>query len=268
MYLRTIHAEHDLPILYDFVLKNPLGIFTTAIPSPNYPTIQSSHIPWVLDIPTTLTDSSPDSTTPVATLRGHMARANPQAKVLIESLANSAPQASNGVLQDEILILFNGPVHHYVTPQFYTETKPSTGKVVPTWNYSAVQAYGRLKVYHDTKDASTGEFLAQQIADLSRQSEEGIMGYDGTEGKRKAWTVEQAPERYTDLLKKAIIGVEVEVTRLEGKWKMSQESTKGDREGTIAGFKALGTTEGAVIAEVIEQRAEVMEKKKTVVASA
>jgi transcriptional regulator len=164
------------------------------------------------------------------------------------------------------MILFNGPVHHYVTPKFYVETKPSTGKVVPTWNYSAVQAYGKAKIFF-SREASTGDFLKTQINDLSQQSEEKIMGYDGKEGRDTAWTVEQAPEKYIDILKKAIIGIEIEVTRLAGKWKMSQELGEGDREGTLKGFENIGSEEGKAIAKLIGERAEIMKAEKAVKSS-
>jgi transcriptional regulator len=129
MYLRPVHTTLDLPTLHSFIRSNPLGIFTTAIKSPNYPLLQSSHIPFVLDVP-----EEPSSTSP-GVLRGHLARANPQTKALIEAVTKSREgkeegEGLNGVLEEEVMLLFNGPVHHYVTPKFYTETKPSTGKVV------------------------------------------------------------------------------------------------------------------------------------------
>lgn len=260
MYLRPVHTDLDLPTLYEFVLQNPLGIFTTAIPSPNYSTIQCSHIPWVLDIPSATPSSDTDA--PVAVLRGHLARANPQAKVLIEAITKNQSEPSNGILEEEVLVLFNGPVHHYVTPKFYVETKPLNGKTVPTWDYSAVQAYGKAKILFSNSTLETGDFLAKQLDELSQQSEERIMGYIGQNGKKKAWTVSEAPEKYIALLKKAIIGIEIQVTRLEGKFKMSQESPAKDREGTIKGFEDLGTQVGEEMAKTIRWREEVMDGKK------
>jgi predicted FMN-binding regulatory protein PaiB len=80
MYLREAHAEHDIPVLRTFIRENPLGIFTTAIDCPPYPFLQSSHIPWILDV------SDESSDTELGILRGHMARANPQSKAMMESL--------------------------------------------------------------------------------------------------------------------------------------------------------------------------------------
>ncbi|CZS95329.1 hypothetical protein WAI453_011313 [Rhynchosporium graminicola] len=253
MYLRAAHADLHLPTLYKFILNNPLGILTTSLPSSNFHTIQTSHIPWVLDIPDSDTNSNPDSdvsTPPKARLRGHLARVNPQAKALIET----ATQTSSSTLQQEVMILFNGPTHHYITPKFYIETKPATGKVVPTWNYSAVQVYGKATIHFDTSSSNTGEFLTSQINDLSRQSEEKVFGYDGKEGRSKAWSVDDAPSSYVSLLKKAIIGIEIEVESVEGKFKMSQELKDGDREGVVKGFEALGTDEGDEIARTVKDR--------------
>lgn len=249
MYLRAAHAEHHLPTLRSLIRANPLGIFTTAIDSPNFPFLQSSHIPWILDV------QDEDSETELGVLRGHMARANPQAKSLIEHLSPSdtgsgASPATTGPrkLERDVMVLFNGPAHHYVTPKFYVDTKPSTGKVVPTWNYAAVQVYGKLSVYFDAKDPSTDAFLSTAVADLSQLAETKIMGYE------RPWQVGDAPGSYIDLLKKAIIGIEIEVTDMGGKWKMSQEMKGGDNQGVEDGFNALGTEEGRQIAEMVRTR--------------
>lgn len=136
------------------------------------------------------------------------------------------------------MILFNGPAHHYVTPKFYTETKPLSGKVVPTWNYSAVQVYGRATIFHDTKATATAAFLDKQIRDLSLQSERDVMGYE------KPWQVDDAPTSYIEIMKKAIIGVQIEILDIGGKWKMSQEMGVGDQKGVVEGFRALGSGVG------------------------
>ena len=240
MYLRSVHAEHSIPALRQFIHDNPLGLLITAIPSSKFATIQCTHIPWLLDTH----DST--SETDLGILRGHLAKPNPHSKAMTEAIQTHSP--SNGRLEAEVSIIFNGPAHHYVTPKFYTTTKPDTGKVVPTWNYSAVQAYGTATIYWDTKNPETGEFLQKQISDLSRHAEMTIMGY------AKAWDVTDAPEKFIELLRKNITGVEVQVTRLEGKFKMSQELKDGDREGVINGFKALRTEEGERIARTVAEK--------------
>ncbi|KAJ6595751.1 putative FMN-binding domain-containing protein [Mycena vulgaris] len=257
MYLRANHAEPDIPTLRSLIRSHPLGIFTTAIPSPSgaYPLLQSSHIPFLLDL------SDEDSETELGVLRGHMARANPQAKAMIESLKAST-ESEDGldegprVLEQDVMILFNSPTHHYVTPKFYTEVKPASGKVVPTWNYAAVQVYGRARVYFDSKSSVTDAYLSKQVADLSQMCETVIMGHE------RPWTVEEAPQGYVEAQKKGIIGVEVEVTSIGGKWKMSQERPEGDRNGVVEGFEALGSDLGRDMAGMVREREEVMERRK------
>ena len=250
MYIRPVHAEHDLPTLRTFIRQNPLGILTTAVDSPSHHFLQSSHIPWLLDI------ADNTSETELGTLRGHIARANPQAKAIIHDLTQGSSAATAPTLQKDILIIFNGPAQHYVTPKFYTETKPSTGKVVPTWDYAAVEVYGRATIYFDTKDPATDAFLSSQVAGLSQFAETSIMKYS------RPWSVTDSPENYVGLLKKAIIGIEIEITEMNGRWKMSQELSEGDRAGVIAGFEALGAPVAKEIAETVKQRAELAQQKK------
>lgn len=265
MYLRPIHSDHDLPTLYKFIQENPLGVLTTAIKCADYPLIQSSHIPWVLDIPDASTTSE---TSPKAIFRGHLARANPHTKALIAVAAANNPDpisevAYNGtVIEEDVMILFTSTIAHYVTPKFYVETKPLNGKVVPTWNYAAVQAYGKMRIYSDGSADSSKAFLSKQLDDLSRLCEEDVMRYDGKEGRKEAWTVEESPESYTNLLQKAIVGVEIEVRTLQGKWKMSQELSQGDREGTIKGFEAMGTEIGCDMAGLVKERGCLKDQQK------
>ncbi|PYI34408.1 hypothetical protein BP00DRAFT_65047 [Aspergillus indologenus CBS 114.80] len=260
MYLRAIHAESSIAYLHQLIRDNPLGSFTTAIQSASHPLLQTSHIPFVLDVPESpaATDASAEPTH-LGTLRGHMAKQNPQAKALMEALAaHHTTQNSSGAVElpDEVLVLFNGPYHHYVTPKFYTETKPATGKVVPTWNYSAAQVYGKVRVFCDSKSDETGAYLQRQVEDLSREAETRIMGYE------KPWAVADAPVNYVELLKKNIIGIEIRIERLQGKVKMSQEMGAGDREGVIRGFEALGGENGLGVARTVRERAELKEMKK------
>lgn len=261
MYLRAVHAEADIKVLQEFIKKNPLGIFTTAIKSSNFPLIQATHIPFVLDVPETdeaSKDSDPDNTQAYyGLLRGHLARANPHAKALMEAISaaqNEVNDASLIELPDEVMVLFNGAAHHYVTPKFYVESKPADGKVVPTWNYSAVQAYGKIRIYCDSRSEQTSSFLQKQVGDLSSHAETSIMGYTGGE-KPAAWSVSDAPVPYIDVMKKAIIGFDIRIHRLAGKYKMSQESSQGDREGVINGFNALGSDVGRDIAQLVKERA-------------
>lgn len=258
MYLRAVHAEGDIAALQTFIKDNPLGILISATPSSssNFPVIQCTHIPWVIDI---VEDASEKK---LGKVRGHMARANPHSKALVEAVQGRADGEGEkkNFIEQEVSVLFNGPAHHYVTPKFYSETKPATGKVVPTWNYSAVQIYGRARIYHDTSNPATGSYLQNQVEALTRHTEASIMGYnvDGGEpglGKgSRAWAVGDAPKPFVEVLKKAIIGVEIEIDRLEGKYKMSQEMSEGDRKGVADGFRSLGNEVGEKMAQTVEER--------------
>ncbi|KXH62946.1 hypothetical protein CSAL01_03896 [Colletotrichum salicis] len=256
MQLRKDHVENSIPVLRQLIKDYPLGVLTTAIPSADHPLIQSSHIPWVLDV------QDDSSETELGVLRGHVARANPQCKAMLDSLSAENRTGTGNVLDQEVLVLFTAPAHSYVTPKFYVETKPTTSKVVPTWNYAAVQAYGRAKIFYESKTEETSEFLNKQLHDLSQLGEQSIMGYTGQGGRPEPWTVSEAPQRYVDLSKMAIIGIEITIDRLQGKFKMSQEMSDGDRQGVIAGFKALDSDLGNTISEMVKERGEFKQKSK------
>ncbi|KFY38650.1 hypothetical protein V494_04281 [Pseudogymnoascus sp. VKM F-4513 (FW-928)] len=260
MHLPANNAEHRPPVLRKFIRDNPLGILTTAIRSSSYPFLQSSHIPWVVD------GCDEDSGAGLGSLRGHIARQNPQSKAIIESLTPESsdtdiPAPPRTHLEEDVLVLFNGPVHHYLTPQFYTETKPATGKVVPTWDYEAVEVYGTARIYFDSRSEEFGNFLTQQLSDLSQHAETSIMGY-GKDDKSHPWQVADAPSQYIDLLKKNIIGIEVEIKSMAGRFKLSQEKKKGDRDGVIKGFRGMGSAVGTQMADIIEQRAALFDAEK------
>jgi transcriptional regulator len=142
------------------------------------------------------------------TLRMHLARANGQWR----DIAAGAP----------VLAVFQG-ADSYVTPSWY-QTKAETGKVVPTWNYAIVQARGLARVIEDA-----GWLLAQINA---------ITGEH--EGQReKPWSVGDAPEEFIRAQLKGIIGVEIEIAEIEGKWKVSQNRPVADREGVANGLDEM-----------------------------
>lgn len=153
------------------------------------------------------------------TLRCHVSRANEQWQEL--------------QTVDECLIVFSGP-QTYITPSWYA-TKRETGKVVPTWNYATVHARGRPQVTDD------GEWLRRQIGDLT----------DVNEGRfPEPWAVDDAPVDFLDSQIRGIVGIEIPVSRIEGKWKMSQNRPEADREGVVAGLRELGG-EAAVVGEMV-----------------
>lgn len=248
MHLRPDHTVRDLPTLHAFIRAHPLGVLITSLPSENFPTLQCSHIPWVLDSEST--EESIDGNF-LGILRGHMARANPQAKAMVEAVttedserSTSTSTTSSKQLPEEVLIVFTSPVDHYITPHFYTESKPATGKVAPTWNYAAVQVYGRVTLHHDSKDESTGAFLHTQLSGLAVLGEERMMGFGGANaeaGLPAPWKIADAPEGYISVLKKNIVGMRVEITRIEGRFKVSQERPVNDRAGVVDGLEEMGT---------------------------
>lgn len=143
------------------------------------------------------------------TLRAHLARANPQWRELAAG--------------QECLIVFQHS-GAYITPNWY-QTKQETGKVVPTWNYAAVQAWGVPRVIEDPA------WLRQMVGELTRKHEAS---------QPKPWKVEDAPADYVDAQLKAIVGLEIPITRIEGKWKMSQNRPEADRAQVAAGLAAQG----------------------------
>jgi len=248
VYIRAAHAEADLRVLRRLIHENPLGMLTTGIKSPTHSFLQSSHIPFLLD---------ESSETELGYLRGHLARQNPQAKAMIEHCTSNP--ALNNYLEDEVLVIFTKAAHHYVTPKFYTETKPATGKVVPTWNYAAAQIYGKARIYFENNEA-TSDFLQKAVSDLTDHNETNTMGYTGGD-RPTPWKVTDAPDKYVQLLKRNIIGIEIEVTKFEGKFKMSQEMGQGDRDGVVKGFESLGTEVGDEIAGMVKERGELKDQK-------
>lgn len=255
MHLPAVNVEKRPDVLHEFIRQNPLGILTTAIESESHPFLQSSHIPWLVD------PKFEDNTSGLGRLRGHIARQNPQTKAIIESCTLASKELSPNVLERDVLVIFNGPVHHYVTPKFYKQTKPDSGKVVPTWDYEAVEVHGKAKVYYDTKSANFGQFLLTQLSDLSEHMETSIMGY-GKTSETHPWKVTDAPERYIELLTKNIIGIEIEITSISGRFKWSQEKPVGDRDGVIEGFKNLNTPDSALLSEKVVERAALFDADK------
>ncbi|MCO5597209.1 hypothetical protein L7F22_051285 [Adiantum nelumboides] len=238
MHIPSGQAIDDEAQLHAFIRDNPLGILTTALASSHgLPLLQSTHLPWVLD--------SHQGTV----LRGHMARANPHTKILIEV---ADKEDAGGRIEEEVMVLFTVPHHAYVTPKFYIKTKPETGKVVPTWNYSAVQVHGQARVFTRAQEEETRQFLSKQLDDLTDEQEQRHLRLTGKE-KEAPWTVSDAPQAYVNILSRGIIGIEIHVTRIEGRHKMSQDKHEEDREGVARGFEDVGTEAGQTIADLVRE---------------
>lgn len=118
-----------------------------------------------------------------------------------------------------------------------------------------MQAYGKATIYFDSKSKETGSFLQKAIDDLSIQME-SMAGHTGVGDRPKPWLLSDAPESYVEILKKAIIGIEIKIDRLEGVTKMSQEKGETDRLGVYQGFKDMDTELGRGMAEMVLERHE------------
>lgn len=265
MYQRNEHAITRQAELHQLVRDNALGQLTTAIVADGLPLIQSTHVPWMLE-----TGEGNGK------LLGHMAKANPQVKAMLKSVEGTTPETP-GVypLDQEVLVVFTSNVQHYVTPKFYTETKPTSGKVVPTWNYATVHARGKATLYVGggpaggaSTNAAADAFLQYQIDLLSKYGEKDIMGYTGEDGKAAPWKVSDAPTPYLDIMRKMIVGIAIEITDLEGKYKMSQEMREGDRAGVVAGFASLKSDTAAAMSAKVAQKNEETKAAKAAKAAA
>ncbi|AJP56998.1 transcriptional regulator [Pandoraea vervacti] len=153
------------------------------------------------------------------TLRGHLARANPHGAALRDV--------------DDCLIAFTGP-QGYITPSWYA-AKAEHGKVVPTWNYAAVHVWGKPRVIDDAA------WLRRLVGELTQSQEHG---------RAAPWAVEDAPADYVDSMLRAIVGVEIPIRRIEGKFKMSQNRPMPDRVGVVNGLHAEGPHSDALAALV------------------
>jgi transcriptional regulator len=256
MYLRPIHAESHIPTLRQLIHENPLGILITAydpsfLSQPITTTsnsttstsrIHTTHLPWVLSL------EDETSETELGTLKAHIARQNPQSKILLD-LASTSPSSLD---QEEVCVIFTSPADHYISPSFYVDSKPRDGKVVPTWNYASVAAYGHLKIHSDKSD-HTSNYLDDQLNSLTDQSEKQSGPHTGANSSSH-WKVSDAPKTYTTQLKRAIIGIELKITRLEGKWKMSQESSEKDRKGVVDGLRGLEGARASEVADAVVDR--------------
>jgi len=158
--------------------------------------VDANSIPFVLD---------PGSPGTLGVLRGHVARANP------------LWQTARGDVDS--LVVFQGP-QGYVSPAWYP-SKAEHGKVVPTWNYVMVQARGKLRAIDDA------DWLRGFVTRLTERHEGG---------RAAPWAVSDAPADYVATMLRAIVGIEITLTSLTGKWKVSQNRPAADRAGVVAGL--------------------------------
>jgi transcriptional regulator len=155
---------------------------------------------------------------PNGTLTAHVARNNPQAGMFDE--------------QQELLAIFQGP-HGYVSPRWY-----NPGNAVPTWNYAVVHAYGQPRAVTDPKE-------------VRRQQELLVHAYEGAEG----WSMNGQPEDYIEGMLRGITAFEMPITRIEGKFKLSQNRSVADRESVIAALDASGSPWDHALADIMRKYA-------------
>lgn len=153
-----------------------------------------------------------DTTRPLGTLRAHVARANP------------VWQQAAGT---EVLVIFQA-AQGYISPNWYP-SKPEHHRHVPTWNYQVVHAHGRLRVMDDER------FVRGLVARLTREHEQRSQ-------QPKPWKMGDSAPEFIDGLVQAIVGIEIDITRLAGKFKLGQNREERDRLGAAASLDAVGNS--------------------------
>jgi transcriptional regulator len=190
MYIPKHFAEDDVAEMHALMRTNPLA----TLVSHGAAGLNANHIPLLL------VDGK---------LQGHVARANPLWKA--------------GNVAGEVLVIFQGD-DSYISPSGYA-TKAEHGKVVPTWNYAAVHAYGELRVIDDP------HWIFAQISALTAANEAALP---------QPWAVTDAPADYIEKMLGAIVGIEISITRLLGKWKVSQNQPAVNQASLIAALEKAG----------------------------
>jgi transcriptional regulator len=209
MYNPNHFREERVEVLHALIRQHRLASLVTLGPDG----LTANHIPLILH---------PDPA-PLGTLVGHVARANTLWREFRPDV--------------EALAIFQGP-DAYISPSWYPSHQ-ETGRVVPTWNYAVVHAYGPLRVFEDSA------MLERHVRELT-SLEEATM--------QQPWSADQAPADFLEAMLKGIVGLEIPLTRLEGKWKVNQNRLPQDREGAIRGLHAKGDPDSEIMAELIAER--------------
>ncbi len=195
MYIPAHFNEGRIEILHDLIRRGGLATLVSMTGDG----MIASHAPMMLD---------PDPA-PYGTLIGHLAKANPHAR------------SADPLVQT--LVIFHGP-EGYITPSYYA-AKAEHGKVVPTWNYGAVHAYGVLEVFDDPVR------LLAVVTRLTNQYETP---------RAAPWAVSDAPADFVQAHLRGIVGIALPIARLEGKVKMSQNRPAADQTGVVDGLRRDG----------------------------
>jgi transcriptional regulator len=200
VYLPKHFEQHDRAQLIALIRERPLATLITI--TPDGPSADLIPLEYVADVGEH------------GTLRGHVARANP----LWKRTGTTA------------LAVFTGP-EAYISPGWYA-SKKEHGKVVPTWNYTMVQARGELRA---VDDAPWLHALVNRLTDHHEVTQAA------------PWHVSDAPDDFVLQMLRAIVGIEITLTALSGKWKVSQNRSAADREGTARGLTAAQADEMAAL---------------------
>ncbi|MCA1407201.1 FMN-binding negative transcriptional regulator [Ensifer sp. IC3342] len=205
MYTPPAFREDDRATLHVMMREARLCHFVTA----------TADGPMAMPLPLFLDPDEGEH----GTLHGHLARANPQWKT---------PPIGDA------MAIFMGP-DAYITPSWYA-SKREHGKVVPTWNYAAVHAYGPVEFYDDTHRLLE---VVTRLTDLHEQE------------RPERWAVSDAPEAFVQAQLKGIVGLRMPITRIEGKRKMSQNRPAADRAGVAGGLADSGRASDRIVAGLI-----------------
>jgi transcriptional regulator len=208
MYQPDLFRVDDVAQMHALMRARPFA----ALISDGALGLYASHLPTVLK------DEGP-----FGVIECHLARANPHCKEL--------------AAVEQALMIFQGP-EAYITPNWYP-SKAQHGKVVPTWNYAVVQAYGRAEVRDDAA------WLRRHVGELTAQQERSA---------DRPWQVSDAPESYVNGMVRAIVGFRFAIARLEGKWKMSQNREMQDREGVVQGLRQRRQDDDLEIADYVARQ--------------
>lgn len=198
MYIPAHFKEDRIDVLHEAIRAAGPATLVSMTPDGLF----ASHAPLLVD----------PAPAPYGTLIGHLAKANPHVRIADPAV--------------ETLVIFHGP-NGYITPSYYA-AKREHGKVVPTWNYSAIHAYGTLETFDEPAR------LLEIVTRLTNTFESP---------RAAPWAVSDAPEEFVQTMLRGFVGISLRITRLEGKVKMSQNRPATDIGGVIDGLRQDGRSD-------------------------
>jgi transcriptional regulator len=208
MYNPKLHEENRLDVLQQLIRNHPLGTLVVM----GAGELVANAIPFYLD----------DTRGEFGTLVAHVSRANPVWQLPATDIA--------------ALVIFQG-AQAYISPSWYA-SKTEHGKAVPTWNYTVVQARGKVRFIQER------EWLLAHVTELTNTHEHE---------KNNPWQVSDAPEEFIQRLLNAIVGIEIPIENIAGKWKVSKDKSVADKQGVIAGLIEAGSASDIAMASLIQQ---------------